>query len=142
MAASLASCLSPFRLSTTVFSSGHPNSPFFSGLVLKAKAYPDKQNLRRFYHRKLGVRIVTAKNSSKPKEEADNDASVPSWARPDSDELPPWARQEAQKDSSSFEVPFIVYLLASAIVAIAAVNTVSLQALLFSSSFPLSPFTS
>lgn len=73
------------------------------------------------------MRIVTAKNSSKPKEEADNDASVPSWARPDSDELPPWARQEAQKDSSSFEVPFIVYLLASAIVAIAAVNTVSLQ---------------
>lgn len=71
----------------------------------------------------------SAKNPSESKEEGDGngeDPSVPSWARPGSDELPPWARQEAQKETSGFEVPFFVYLLASAVTAIAAVITCSL----------------
>lgn len=66
----------------------------------------------------------SAKNQSKSKEEeVDNgdDSSVPSWARPGSDESPPWARQEGQKDSTGFELPFYVYLLSSAVAAIAAV---------------------
>lgn len=49
---------------------------------------------------------------------------VPSWAKPDSDEPPPWARNEGKQNESKegVEVPFFVYLLASAITAIAAVN--------------------
>nr|AFK36363.1 unknown [Lotus japonicus] len=57
----------------------------------------------------------------------DSDEKVPSWAKPDSDEPPPWARDEANNktaSSSGFEVPFYVYLLASAITAIAAVGSI------------------
>lgn len=63
--------------------------------------------------------VVTAatEGSRKSKE------SQPSWANPDSDEPPPWARDEGRSSTSqeSFEIPFYVYLLASAITAIAAV---------------------
>uniref|UniRef100_A0A1J3G173 Uncharacterized protein n=1 Tax=Noccaea caerulescens TaxID=107243 RepID=A0A1J3G173_NOCCA len=66
--------------------------------------------------------VVTAatEGSRKSKE------SEPSWANPDSDEPPPWARDEGRSSSSqeSFEVPFYVYLLASAITAIAAIGSV------------------
>ncbi|CAG7865219.1 unnamed protein product [Brassica rapa] len=67
--------------------------------------------------------VVTAatKGSRKSKE------SQPSWANPDSDEPPPWARDEGGSSSTSqesFEVPFFVYLLASAITAIAAIGSV------------------
>lgn len=71
------------------------------------------------------LRVSVSKNSGMSKEvedEEDGDPSVPSWAEPGSDEPPPWARNEAQKESSSFEVPFYLYLLASVITAIAAVN--------------------
>jgi hypothetical protein len=49
---------------------------------------------------------------------------LPTWAKPDSDEPPPWAKGEGKENSSkqNFEVPFFVYLLASAITAIAAVS--------------------
>ena len=55
--------------------------------------------------------------SSKSKE------TVPSWAKPDSDEPPPWARDNGKEYTAqqSFEIPFYVYLLASAVTAIAAV---------------------
>ncbi|KAF8095857.1 hypothetical protein N665_0321s0032 [Sinapis alba] len=66
--------------------------------------------------------VVTAatEGSRKSKE------SQPSWANPDSDEPPPWARDEGGSSTSqeSFEVPFYVYLLASAITAIAAIGSV------------------
>ncbi|KAK6154060.1 hypothetical protein DH2020_013699 [Rehmannia glutinosa] len=129
--AALASSLSSFRLSTAVFNSRHPNSSPLSGILLfNAKSYPNKQNFKQFRRRSLSVVAATegsAKNPSKSKEDDDDnggDPSVPSWAKPDSDELPPWARQEAQKDSSSFEIPFFVYLLASAITAIAAIGSI------------------
>nr|XP_043606495.1 uncharacterized protein LOC122578576 [Erigeron canadensis] len=55
----------------------------------------------------------------------EEEQSTPSWAKPGSDEPPPWARNEAQKsDSASVELPFFVYLLASAITAIAAIGSV------------------
>ncbi|KNA16427.1 hypothetical protein SOVF_089240 [Spinacia oleracea] len=51
---------------------------------------------------------------------------VPSWAKPDSDEPPPWARDEGKSNESKdgLEVPFFVYLLASAITAIAAIGSI------------------
>lgn len=52
-----------------------------------------------------------------------SDEQIPSWARPDSDEPPPWARDEGSGSTSqaTFQIPFYAYLLASAITAIAAV---------------------
>ncbi|XWS65129.1 hypothetical protein CRYUN_Cryun05aG0064400 [Craigia yunnanensis] len=55
-----------------------------------------------------------------------SEESVPSWARPDSDEPPPWVRDEGRDSTAqqSFEIPFYVYLLASAVTAIAAIGSI------------------
>lgn len=55
---------------------------------------------------------------------SESEESVPSWAKPDSDDPPPWARDEGKQNDlkTDFDVPFYVYLLASAITAIAAVS--------------------
>lgn len=69
--------------------------------------------------------IRFAKNSGKnEEEEEEDDPSVPSWAKPGSEDPPPWARGEYKKDSFSFEVPFYVYLLASSVTAIATIGSV------------------
>ncbi|KAL3621700.1 hypothetical protein CASFOL_031788 [Castilleja foliolosa] len=124
--AALASSLCFLGLSIGVPSSWHHNSSLLSGLMFN----PKKQNCISDYPRRMIVMAGTdgsAKNLSNSKEE-DNDSggdpSVPSWAKSGSDELPPWARQEAQKDSSNFQVPFSVYLLASAVTAIAAIGSI------------------
>lgn len=57
---------------------------------------------------------------------SDAEEKIPSWARPDSDEPPPWARGESKDTSQqSFEIPFFVYLLGSAVIAIAAVSIIN-----------------
>ncbi|XP_073296655.1 uncharacterized protein [Primulina huaijiensis] len=99
----------------------------FSGILFKGKSNRSKQNLKPFNARIMAATEGSAKNQSKSKEEeVDNgdDSSVPSWARPGSDEAPPWARQEAQKDSTGFELPFYVYLLSSAVAAVAAIGSI------------------
>ncbi|XP_057809333.1 uncharacterized protein LOC131023768 [Salvia miltiorrhiza] len=96
-------------------SSLHLSAPLFnlcSSSSSRAKAHSKKQNLKQIH---LRVRC---------KGKDDEDPSVPAWARPGSKEPPPWARQEAQKDTSGFEVPFYVYLIASSITAIAAIGSV------------------
>lgn len=57
-------------------------------------------------------------------ESSKSEETLPSWAQPDADEPPPWARDEGQGNGSqeSFKIPFVVYLLASAVTAIAAVS--------------------
>ncbi|KAK2363749.1 hypothetical protein QL285_088698 [Trifolium repens] len=61
-------------------------------------------------------------------ESSKSDEKIPSWAKPDSDEPPPWAKNEAQNKTGSseqgFEIPFYAYLLASAITAIAAIGSI------------------
>lgn len=76
-----------------------------------------KLNLRK---RLFGVFAVTKGSAESSKSEE----SLPSWAKPDTDEPPPWARGEGKENltQQGFEVPFFVYLLASAITAIAAVS--------------------
>ncbi|XP_010317056.1 uncharacterized protein [Solanum lycopersicum] len=77
--------------------------------------------------RSLGIVAATegsVNKSSGKDEEKQEDPSVPTWAKPGTDEPPPWARNEAQKDSSSIQVPFVVYLLASAVTAIAAIGSI------------------
>ena len=54
---------------------------------------------------------------------SESEETIPSWAKPDSDEPPPWASGEGKDTSQQgFEIPFFVYLLASAVTAIAAVS--------------------
>ncbi|KAL8142531.1 hypothetical protein V2J09_015563 [Rumex salicifolius] len=67
--------------------------------------------------------FAATKGSAKPNE---SEEKVPSWAKPDSDEPPPWAREEGKPADfkESFEVPFFVYLLASAVTAIAAIGSI------------------
>ncbi|KAG6387665.1 hypothetical protein SASPL_152857 [Salvia splendens] len=85
-------------------------------LKSSAFAYPKKQNL------KVGVRVRAA---SKGKDDSSvEDPSIPQWAQPGSEEPPPWAREEAQKESSGVEVPFYAYLIASSITAIAAIGSI------------------
>ncbi|ERN11521.1 hypothetical protein AMTR_s00022p00127970 [Amborella trichopoda] len=67
--------------------------------------------------------MAATEGSAKPSQ---TDETIPSWARPDSDEPPPWARDDGKADGSQspFEIPFYAYLLASAITAIAAIGSV------------------
>nr|GMD56402.1 uncharacterized protein LOC109172650 [Ipomoea batatas] len=97
-----------------------PNSLHFTTPNHHRKKRSSSHSQRKF--RVLAVTEGSAKNTSK--EEDGEDPSVPSWAKPGSEEPPPWARNESQKDSSSFEVPFYVYLLASSITAIAAIGSI------------------
>lgn len=80
-----------------------------------------RRNPRRGKFCVVGVTESSKEPSSKSEKE-----TIPSWARPDSDEAPPWAQDQAKQSSSqqSFEIPFYVYLLASAITAIAAIGSV------------------
>ncbi|GAB2279050.1 hypothetical protein Dimus_013711 [Dionaea muscipula] len=67
--------------------------------------------------------LAATEGSASPKEAEER---VPSWARPNSDEPPPWARDEGKENESkqSFEIPYYAYLLASAVTAIAAIGSV------------------
>ncbi|KAF9587232.1 hypothetical protein IFM89_039540 [Coptis chinensis] len=54
-----------------------------------------------------------------------SEEKIPSWAQPDSDEPPPWAQDEGKESlQQTYEAPFYVYLLASAITAIAAIGSI------------------
>ncbi|XP_071694116.1 uncharacterized protein [Rutidosis leptorrhynchoides] len=74
------------------------------------------RNKYNHYNKKLIVFAV--------KKEEEQQQLTPSWAKPGSEEPPPWARNESQQISSSSDFPFFVYLLASAITAIAAIGSV------------------
>ncbi|XP_021888044.1 uncharacterized protein LOC110807271 [Carica papaya] len=67
--------------------------------------------------------LAATEDSAKSRE---SEEAIPSWARPDSEEPPPWARDEAKASTSEqgFEFPFYVYLLASSVTAIAAVGSI------------------
>ncbi|XP_022977452.1 uncharacterized protein LOC111477793 [Cucurbita maxima] len=73
-------------------------------------------------HRNLTVFAAT-EGSAKSSE---SEETIPSWAKPDSEEPPPWAREEGKEigTQQGFQVPFYVYLLASSITAIAAIGSV------------------
>ncbi|KAJ0977959.1 hypothetical protein J5N97_013433 [Dioscorea zingiberensis] len=74
----------------------------------------------RFCHR--FVVFAATEGSAKPSQ---SDERIPSWARPDSDEPPPWARDGGNgSPQPTFEIPFYAYLLASAITAIAAIGSI------------------
>ncbi|KAJ6724224.1 hypothetical protein OIU85_022177 [Salix viminalis] len=87
-------------------------------IVRSRGCYNDYQKQKKFF-----VCAATEGSAKSSKSEE----TVPSWAKPDSDEPPPWAKGEEGKENSpeqNFEVPFFVYLLASAITAIAAIGSI------------------
>ena len=75
---------------------------------------------KRNLSRKFSV-LATTEGSAKANK---SEETIPSWAKPDSIEPPPWDRDEGMKNASekSFKIPFYAYLLASAVTAIAAVK--------------------
>eukprot|EP00252_Welwitschia_mirabilis_P025960 TRINITY_DN8306_c0_g1_i1.p1 TRINITY_DN8306_c0_g1~~TRINITY_DN8306_c0_g1_i1.p1 ORF type:complete len:206 (-),score=20.24 TRINITY_DN8306_c0_g1_i1:443-1060(-) len=76
------------------------------------------------FHSRNGRTLRMSATGDSKTESSMQERSIPSWARPGSDELPPWARDEVKSQTDErFEIPFYVYLLSSAIVAIAAVGS-------------------
>ncbi|KAG4913193.1 hypothetical protein AAZX31_19G146500 [Glycine max] len=81
--------------------------------------------------RKTPHRLVVVAVTQGSAESSKSDEKIPSWAKPDSDEPPPWVRDEPNNKNSNnsqqeeeFEIPFYAYLLASAITAIAAIGSI------------------
>lgn len=85
------------------------------------------RNHRCYEQNKVSHRFTVYAVTKGSAESSKSEETMPSWAKPDSDEPPPWAQNEGKKDASEsgFEVPFFVYLLASAVTAIAAVRLLS-----------------
>ncbi|KAB1224010.1 hypothetical protein CJ030_MR2G007942 [Morella rubra] len=84
-----------------------------------AKRSPGRQ-------KKISHRFSVFALTESSKEPSKTEEKTPSWARADSDVPPPWAQDEAKGSASQqiFEIPFFVYLLASAVTAIAAIGSV------------------
>ncbi|ESW34474.1 hypothetical protein PHAVU_001G155800 [Phaseolus vulgaris] len=76
--------------------------------------------------RKMPHRLVVVAVTQGSAESGKSEEKIPSWAKPNSDEPPPWARDEPNNNTSQqgFEIPFYAYLLASAITAIAAIGSI------------------
>lgn len=77
-----------------------------------------------FQNKKLPHRFSVFAVTEGSAKSSESEETIPSWAKPDSDEPPPWATDEGKGLTSqgSFEIPFYVYLLTSTITAIAAVS--------------------
>ncbi|KAI5683886.1 hypothetical protein M9H77_05114 [Catharanthus roseus] len=128
---SLCNSISPihFSIQSKQF---HPISSIAVSGFFNLRLFTLRNGLRRrkssHYANRLRIFALTEGSANKKSKEVEGeeegDPSVPSWAKPGSDEPPPWARNDSPKDSSSFELPFFVYLLASAITAIAAIGSI------------------
>lgn len=89
------------------------------GISNRGEHHKSKQVDRQFYRSRVSAVTEGSAKSSESEER------IPSWAEPDSDEPPPWARDEAKSVSNqTFEIPFYAYLLASAVTAIAAIGSI------------------
>ncbi|KAI3871333.1 hypothetical protein MKW92_033036 [Papaver armeniacum] len=84
-----------------------------------------RMNKKKPLQRKFTVLAVTKGSSSKSSE---SEEKIPSWAKLDSEEPPPWAQRDGSGSSNgtseTIEIPFYGYLLASTITAIAAIGSV------------------
>ncbi|CAK9221060.1 unnamed protein product [Sphagnum troendelagicum] len=90
--------------------------------VFKLQQQHEEQQQQRQW--KLAATTDGKKGSSSANREMDAE-KIPEWAKPGSEELPPWARNEVAKPKEQAEdLPFFVYLIASSLVAIAAVGSV------------------
>jgi hypothetical protein len=86
--------------------------------VFKLQHEEQQQQQRQW---KLAATTDGKKGSSAANREMDAE-KIPEWAKPGSEELPPWVRNEVAKPKEQAgDLPFFVYLIASSLVAIAAV---------------------
>eukprot|EP00271_Cylindrocystis_brebissonii_P011452 TRINITY_DN2913_c0_g1_i1.p1 TRINITY_DN2913_c0_g1~~TRINITY_DN2913_c0_g1_i1.p1 ORF type:complete len:224 (-),score=33.12 TRINITY_DN2913_c0_g1_i1:535-1206(-) len=68
---------------------------------------------------------VTSSSVSPAVKEGEKGEKVPAWAKPGSEEAPPWAKGEAARaEGLQTELPFYVYLIFSALITIATVGSV------------------
>ncbi|XP_059440590.1 uncharacterized protein LOC132173050 isoform X1 [Corylus avellana] len=90
--------------------------------VATAKRNPSRHGSQKKISHRFSVFAVTESS----KEPSKTEETIPAWARADSDVPPPWAQDEGKESKSQqiFEIPFYVYLLASAVTAIAAIGSV------------------
>ncbi|MCL7042155.1 hypothetical protein MKW94_020055 [Papaver nudicaule] len=103
-----------------------PKTSISSEIISHAKFRTQHRfNRKKMLQRKFTVFAVTKGSSSKSSE---SEEKIPSWAKPDSEEPPPWAQGEGSGSSNGtsepIEIPFYAYLLASTITAIAAIGSV------------------
>lgn len=104
-------------------SSGGGSSASGSFRVFKLQQHEEQQQQQQRQW-KLAATTDGKKGSSAANRERDAE-KIPEWAKPGSEELPPWARNEVAKPKEQAEdLPFFVYLIASSLVAIAAVGSV------------------
>ncbi|KAM7523928.1 hypothetical protein LguiA_013830 [Lonicera macranthoides] len=98
-----------------------------SSLIASKFHHQNNKNKNKSHRSNLFRRLtVFAVTEGSAKKSGKEEEALPKWARPDSEEPPPWAKNEYQQQSSSssFEIPFYAYLLASAVTAIAAIGSV------------------
>ncbi|KAL3720687.1 uncharacterized protein LOC104422872 [Eucalyptus grandis] len=95
-----------------------------AGQNIQNLIFTTRYQVQHDYQEKKLTRVFAVTEGST--ESSKSEETLPSWAKPDADEPPPWARNEGAQNASqqSFEVPFFVYLLASAVTAIAAVGSI------------------
>ena len=126
----LSSCSSNVILGCRKKEPPYPRSLFLGNghRILVQLTGKGSQNCHSYQTNKLSPKFTVYAVTKGSAESSKAEETVPSWARPDSEEPPPWAQEEGKKDASpnGLEVPFFVYLLASAVTAIAAVSTLVL----------------
>ncbi|KAF5204829.1 Transmembrane protein [Thalictrum thalictroides] len=113
----------PVHKSTEVNSKLIPAAIQFknSSLSLCLKRIPTHHGHKSRSPRRFTIFAVT-EGSAKS---SNSEEKIPSWAKPNSEEPPPWAQDEGKESlQQTLEVPFYVYLIASAITAIAAIGSV------------------
>ncbi|XP_028758436.1 uncharacterized protein LOC114717464 [Neltuma alba] len=95
-----------------------PQQKIFLGTTIR--------NRQAFGKEESSNRIVVVGGTQGSADSSKSEETIPSWAKPDSDEPPPWAGDEANNNASQqgLAIPFHVYLLASAITAIAAIGSI------------------
>lgn len=115
----LSSCNTNLICTSKNYTVSHP-SPFLGSRYWISES--QKQGLCN--KKRLSHRFSVYAATKGPAKSSDSEDTIPSWAKPASEEPPPWARDESTnaKSQQSFEIPFFVYLLASAVTAIAAVS--------------------
>ncbi|PON85392.1 Transmembrane protein [Trema orientale] len=123
----LSSCSSSVNHGCRKIDPSYPRSFLGDGhRILVQLTGKGNQNCLSYRKNKLSPKLTVYAVTKGSAESSKSEETVPSWAKPDSEEPPPWAQGEGKKDASpnGFEVPFFVYLLASAVTAIAAIGSI------------------
>lgn len=117
----------PLSFNSLAIHSFVKKNPSILGVGSRIHHDPARKNSNEYGKKKpfRGFHVVAATEGSAKSSKSEE--TVPSWAKPDSDEPPPWAREGGKDNAATgpgLELPFGVYLLASAVTAIAAIGSI------------------